>query len=603
MLTAIEIENFKGISEPVRLELRPITLLFGQNSAGKSSLLHALIYAREVFERHNLDADRTLSAGEHLDLGGFRTFVHDHDLKNPIRLRFELNLDGIDLPGAWEYYGDENIRDPEYRYLSSQVKTAEVGVTIAWADREGEPFVRTYEVGINGRRIGRILCPVPGKGARILDLDGEHPVFNVKPFAGIDPPATPDYFRNLLDDTRRWITPVGETGAIGVQDQQDALPDFDRLEGRTLYHLVIQAADDEKNWEGDTPEFYEQRPRLILLERILYQLLVGPGLLLRDVLKQFRYIGPQRRVPPRDYSPPRIPDPAGWANGMAGWDLLFTRPTLVERISRLLSDPQRLNLDYTLEQVEFREFESRDRLLTALKTNSIDDIEDVEGLLKKAKTRPRLLFRTIESPEVTLEPADVGVGVSQMIPAFAAALDDQPIGSATLPVQLVAIEHPELNLHPRLQAELAEVFLRGALAEATKGRIFFIETHSEVFTLRLFRRIRESHKRKSGLPPGDGRGDGAGNGDGRGDGSGAGYADGTGDGRGDGSGAGYGDGTGGGGESVLSVKPTDVAVWYVDRSIGLVSVKQILVDVEGEFVQPWPDDDSLFEQDFRERYT
>ena len=37
---------------------------------------------------------------------------------------------------------------------------------------------------------------------------------------------------------------------------------------------------------------------------------------------------------------------------------------------------------------------------------------------------------------------------------------------------------------------IADVFLEGALAEATKGRIFFIETHSEVFTLRLFRRVR-----------------------------------------------------------------------------------------------------------------
>ena len=122
MITSITIENFKGISEPVRLELRPITLLFGQNSAGKSSLLHAMIYAREVFERHNLDADRTLSAGEHLDLGGYRTFVHDHAIGNPIRLKFELDLDGIDLPGSWDYYDDGNIRDPEYRYLSNQVK-------------------------------------------------------------------------------------------------------------------------------------------------------------------------------------------------------------------------------------------------------------------------------------------------------------------------------------------------------------------------------------------------------------------------------------------------------------------------------------------------
>ena len=51
------------------------------------------------------------------------------------------------------------------------------------------------------------------------------------------------------------------------------------------------------------------------------------------------------------------------------------------------------------------------------------------------------------------------------------------------------------------------------------------------------------------------------------------------------------------------VKPAAVGVWYVDRSRGPVTLNQILVDVEGEFVQPWPEDDTLFEQDFRERYA
>ena len=57
MITGITIENFKGIRERVKLDFRPITLLFGANSAGKSTILHALHYAREVFERHNLDAE------------------------------------------------------------------------------------------------------------------------------------------------------------------------------------------------------------------------------------------------------------------------------------------------------------------------------------------------------------------------------------------------------------------------------------------------------------------------------------------------------------------------------------------------------------------
>ena len=39
LIAAVEIENFKGIGRPVRIDLRPITLLFGRNSAGKSTVL------------------------------------------------------------------------------------------------------------------------------------------------------------------------------------------------------------------------------------------------------------------------------------------------------------------------------------------------------------------------------------------------------------------------------------------------------------------------------------------------------------------------------------------------------------------------------------
>ena len=61
MITGIAIKNFIGIRERVKLEFRPIKLRFGANSAGKRTILHALHYAREVFERHNLDADQTIA--------------------------------------------------------------------------------------------------------------------------------------------------------------------------------------------------------------------------------------------------------------------------------------------------------------------------------------------------------------------------------------------------------------------------------------------------------------------------------------------------------------------------------------------------------------
>src|ERR1700739_2604898 len=98
MITAIEIENFKGVAERVRVALKPITLLFGPNSGGKSTVLHAIHYAREVLIRRNLDADRTETGGAFVALGGFACFVHKHDRRRRVGLRFDLDLTDTVLP-------------------------------------------------------------------------------------------------------------------------------------------------------------------------------------------------------------------------------------------------------------------------------------------------------------------------------------------------------------------------------------------------------------------------------------------------------------------------------------------------------------------------
>ena len=92
LITAVEIENFKGVGRPMRVEPRPVTLLFGNNSAGKSTVLQALCYAHEILSRGNVDAHATELGGDRIDLGGFLNFVHQHDLGREVRLRFELNL-------------------------------------------------------------------------------------------------------------------------------------------------------------------------------------------------------------------------------------------------------------------------------------------------------------------------------------------------------------------------------------------------------------------------------------------------------------------------------------------------------------------------------
>ncbi len=45
ILNALHITNFKAFANSQRVPLRPVTLIYGANSAGKSSILHALALA------------------------------------------------------------------------------------------------------------------------------------------------------------------------------------------------------------------------------------------------------------------------------------------------------------------------------------------------------------------------------------------------------------------------------------------------------------------------------------------------------------------------------------------------------------------------------
>jgi predicted ATPase len=72
----------------------------------------------------------------------------------------------------------------------------------------------------------------------------------------------------------------------------------------------------------------------------------------------------------------------------------------------------------------------------------------------------------------TVNIADVGLGVSQILPVIVALLVAQP-------GQLVYIEQPEIHLHPRAQVALAEVFAEAA----SRGVRVVVETHSELFLM------------------------------------------------------------------------------------------------------------------------
>lgn len=76
--------------------------------------------------------------------------------------------------------------------------------------------------------------------------------------------------------------------------------------------------------------------------------------------------------------------------------------------------------------------------------------------------------------------ADVGIGVSQVLPVLVAML-------AAEPGQLVYVEQPEIHLHPRAQALLADPIVEAA----NRGVRVVVETHSQLLLLAIQTRIAE----------------------------------------------------------------------------------------------------------------
>ena len=115
---------------------------------------------------------------------------------------------------------------------------------------------------------------------------------------------------------------------------------------------------------------------------------------------------------------------------------------------------------------------------------------------------------------------------------------------------MVYVEQPEIHLHPRLQADLGDLFIESALGD--RKNTFILETHSEQLILRIMRRMRNTFNDElpDGLPP---------------------------------------------------VTPEDVAILYVEPRGTAAVVRELELDEEGKLLDPWPG--GFFEEGFKERFS
>ena len=369
MLTHLRLENFKAWHDTGQVVLKPLTLLLGTNSSGKSSLTQALLLLKQTVQ----SPDRTI----HLNLGGDEA----NDLFN--------------------FGGFEDV-------LSK--------------DGQGE---RTFTIDFT--------CRPPGH-ERLAEV-----AFH----------AT--YGRN-------------SAGGVVIQEWQLAADKARfrvKRQGRGAYALFV---DDETQPRGTGRQMAPERSVALGAEAISTlgaagEYLEDMSLALRRALEGIVYLGPLRLKPERDYVWNRAKPGEVGAHGQRAVDALLA--------STLMRG------------------EEQGALIAGV-SHWLGRMGIAQRLELKQMGRSSRYEVMVHQDGIAANLRDVGIGISQVLPVLTVA-HFAPAGSTVL------LEEPEIHLHPRAQAVLAELFVE---VGQERGLQFIVETHSE----HLFRRMQTLMARQTITP-------------------------------------------------------------------------------------------------------
>ena len=132
MLNSLRIKNFKAWRDTGPIRLAPLTVIFGANSAGKSSLGHLLLALKQT--ALSTDRKRALHLGNEstlIDLGTFADCVHGHDLGQ--KIMFSL---------CWRLPQALTVKNP---LNSSKVVGSELELSSTLrADKNGQPETESF---------------------------------------------------------------------------------------------------------------------------------------------------------------------------------------------------------------------------------------------------------------------------------------------------------------------------------------------------------------------------------------------------------------------------------------------------------------------------
>lgn len=141
MLQRIRIQNFKAFRDTGQIEIRPITVIMGVNSSGKSSIIQALLALRQTMDSRDVEVPLHV-VGDYVDLGSYSDCVFQHRVnkKDATFLSFEYTIIPNQLDRIFFRRRSERVSKP------INFDAIHVSTTFGYNKKARKIYVRSFDL-------------------------------------------------------------------------------------------------------------------------------------------------------------------------------------------------------------------------------------------------------------------------------------------------------------------------------------------------------------------------------------------------------------------------------------------------------------------------